>query len=707
MADFGGRYKLVKALGEGAMGMVWLALDEELQGRRVAIKVMKSHLVQNPEGVARFQQELGLAARMQHPNIVTVFTSGVENGTPFMVMEYLQGHDLTRVPDGWGATEIARAGRETCAALAYAHGRNVVHRDIKPSNLFVCGTGLVKVTDFGVGKALTESNADMPGTFAGTPLYMAPEQWLGKPATFAIDIWATGCTLYALLSGKLPREYSLPVEYIEAAKRRERVRHLKDVAGQVPSWLAEAVMAMLEPDPAARPTAAGCQTLLSGPSARPRPAPELQARPIPEPASQPERPGPQRPSQGHAAEPKPSMGQGQPPYSTVSIRRDHAPQRPERTFPSPTARSQAPWPEELATPVRRTRHQPYRWPVVLAAVITAAASLGVLCVFLLDRHAGTSWSATASLAATFDPAGGGNAALAPDADILAVGTTEDNASNNLPAGGITYLWNTKTRKVIAALADPRSSGVQSVAFGPGGTTLAAGDWNGTIYLWNIKTGKITAALADPGSSGVQSVAFGPGGTTLAAVDHNGTAYLWDIKTRKVAAALADPGGGVVQSVAFAPGGTTLATGDQNGTTYLRNIKTGKITAALADPGSSGVQSVAFGPGGTTLAAGDHNYSTYVWNTTTGKIITTLTVRSYSTNVESVAFDAVGGHSTILATMDLYGVHLWNITTGQIIANLTDPESGGLSSLSVGPGGATLAIGSGGGVYLWNITIRKS
>jgi len=263
MGDFGGRYRLVKLLGAGGMGEVWLALDEQLGGRRVAIKIMRSHMLSDQEGQLRFQREMQLASQMSHPNIMLVLTSGTDHGAPFMVMEHLEGHDLRKVPPGLGASDVARIGRETCAALSYAHDHGVVHRDITPGNLFLCNTGVVKVTDFGIAKALTGSKLTQSGTLVGTLPYMAPEQWLGEPATFSIDVWATGCVLYLLLSGKLPRDYPTAAEYVAAAVRGERAALPTGTAG-VPSWLADAVAAMLEPDPRRRPTAAECVRLLSG-----------------------------------------------------------------------------------------------------------------------------------------------------------------------------------------------------------------------------------------------------------------------------------------------------------------------------------------------------------------------------------------------------------------------------------------------------------
>ncbi len=279
MGDFGGRYRQVRLLGTGGMGEVWLALDVELGERPVAVKRMHSRMLADAEGVARFQREMRLAARMQHPNIMTVFTTGTDNGVPFMVMEYLQGQDLGKAPRAWSAADVARVGRETCAALDYAHGMGVVHRDIKPGNLFLCDTGQVKVTDFGIARAVSGTSLTATGTLVGTLPYMAPEQWLGETAAFSNDIWAVGCVLYELLAGRPPRTYASPTEYMAAAARREPVPPLHRDAS-THSWLADAVMAMLEPDPRRRPDAAQCVRLLSGPPAQPQ-EPATVSRPVP------------------------------------------------------------------------------------------------------------------------------------------------------------------------------------------------------------------------------------------------------------------------------------------------------------------------------------------------------------------------------------------------------------------------------------------
>jgi hypothetical protein len=196
-----------------------------------------------------------------------------------MVMEYLEGQDLGNASRIWSAAEAARIGRDTCAALEYAHGMGVVHRDIKPGNLFLCDTGQVKVTDFGIAKAVSGTSLTATGTLVGTLPYMAPEQWLGEEAAFSNDVWAIGCVLYELLSGRPPRTYASPADYMAAAARREAVPPLQPAAS-TPAWLTDAVMAMLEADPRHRPSGAECVRLLSGPSA-PVQEPAAAERPVP------------------------------------------------------------------------------------------------------------------------------------------------------------------------------------------------------------------------------------------------------------------------------------------------------------------------------------------------------------------------------------------------------------------------------------------
>jgi eukaryotic-like serine/threonine-protein kinase len=272
VAKFGERYELIRRVGAGGMAEVWLAHDEELASRPVAIKIMHKHLLPNEDDVARFEREMRFAALMDHPNIVTVYTTGTCDGAPFLVMEYLRGHDLEKAPPGDDAELIAGIGRDICSGLAYAHREGVIHRDIKPANLFRCESGQVKITDFGVARAVGEtalSTAVLVGTFA----YMPPERWRGEPSAVSGDIWAAGCVLYRLISGRTPRLLPDVGHYAAAATRGDPVPDLRDITA-APDWLAGPVMAMLADDPAGRPTAGECVQALSS-TRFSTPSPEL------------------------------------------------------------------------------------------------------------------------------------------------------------------------------------------------------------------------------------------------------------------------------------------------------------------------------------------------------------------------------------------------------------------------------------------------
>jgi eukaryotic-like serine/threonine-protein kinase len=342
VANFGERYELIRQIGAGGMGEVWLAHDEQLAGRPVAIKIMHKHMLPNPGDVARFEREARIAASMDHPNIVTVYTTGNYLAAPYMVMEYLRGHDLERELPGGEAERVAAIGRDICAALGYAHGKGVIHRDIKPGNLFLCDTGQVKVTDFGIARAASGTTLSAAGVLVGTFAYLPPEQWHGAAPAFSNDVWAAGCVLYRLISGRLPRVFPDAAGYAAAALRGDPVPGLGAVAG-APAWLTAAVMAMLDPDPASRPTASDCVRLLSGmPSLASAPLrPSLGQLPLgqlalgPSPLGQPPL---GQPGAGWAAPGLAGAAAGQPP-DTVAMTQpvaagtaDNRPRRPGRVL---------------------------------------------------------------------------------------------------------------------------------------------------------------------------------------------------------------------------------------------------------------------------------------------------------------------------------------------------------------------------------------
>jgi serine/threonine-protein kinase len=209
--SFLGRYRLVKVLGQGAMGVVYEAEDARL-GRTVAIKsVLRSHMMEETTAVEfsrRFEREAQAAARLSHPNIVTVYDFGEHEDVAYIVMEFVRGRDLGQLfaaNEKFTLHDTVRIMGELLAALDVAHRQGVVHRDVKPANVLINGAGHVKLTDFGVARVTAAGqNRTMPGTLVGTPSYMSPEQILGMPVGSRADIFAAGVILYQFLTGQRP-----------------------------------------------------------------------------------------------------------------------------------------------------------------------------------------------------------------------------------------------------------------------------------------------------------------------------------------------------------------------------------------------------------------------------------------------------------------------------------------------------------------------
>jgi eukaryotic-like serine/threonine-protein kinase len=202
----GGRYRLVELLGQGGMATIYRARDNQLE-RDVAVKVLRPEYGADPDFIERFRHEAQSAASLNHPGIVAVHDYGTDPAGPFIVMELVEGEDLATIvrrtgalPPRAAARLVAQAGR----AVAAAHDRGFVHRDVKPGNILVTREGRVKVTDFGIARALSESTLTLPGTTLGSVHYFSPEQARGEMATPASDIYSLGIVLYELLTGRRP-----------------------------------------------------------------------------------------------------------------------------------------------------------------------------------------------------------------------------------------------------------------------------------------------------------------------------------------------------------------------------------------------------------------------------------------------------------------------------------------------------------------------
>ncbi len=209
---FGGRYRIEEKIGVGGMAEVYKAFDTTLD-RTVAVKVLHPQFAAEEDFVARFRREAQAAANLSQPNIVNIYDWGGENGSYYIVMEYLVGRNLKQIIADQGplapnlAADIAR---QVAAALQFAHKNGIVHRDIKPHNIVITDDGEVKVTDFGIARS-SASNVTQTGAILGTAQYISPEQAKGEEVGAATDIYSLGIVLYEMLTGRVPFDGDSPV----------------------------------------------------------------------------------------------------------------------------------------------------------------------------------------------------------------------------------------------------------------------------------------------------------------------------------------------------------------------------------------------------------------------------------------------------------------------------------------------------------------
>ena len=200
------RYLLRDKLATGGMGTVFIARDERL-GRDVAIKLLKESLADDPRFVERFRREARAAGALSHPSIANVFDYGEDDGKPFIVMELVRGRDLAWVLRDESRVPADRAvviAAQIADALEHAHAAGLIHRDIKPHNVIVSDEGRVKVTDFGIARAIGESTLTATGSVLGTAQYISPEQASGTQVGPASDVYSLGIVLYEMLTGAVP-----------------------------------------------------------------------------------------------------------------------------------------------------------------------------------------------------------------------------------------------------------------------------------------------------------------------------------------------------------------------------------------------------------------------------------------------------------------------------------------------------------------------
>jgi serine/threonine-protein kinase len=374
-----GRYEIGNRLGSGGMSNVYKATDTILE-RTVAVKILAEHLSDDERFVARFRREALAVAKLIHPNIVQVYDTGIDAGRHYIVMEYVEGRSGAQILQRQGPVDPEIAGEigiQACAGLDYAHRRGIIHRDVKPGNLMVVGGPVgggemtVKLTDFGIARAVEQTRITQVGSVVGTAAYLAPEQVRGEEATPATDVYALGVVLYQFLTGRLPYEGSSLAE-LAVRQQNETPLSPSTYDEEVPETLSGAVLRALEGDPhrryaSADELATGLRLGLEGEDVS-------------------------LPAEGEET-PRTSVLGGET-AATRHMGRDTA-QTEYRPAPSQTRRPEPRIPPPVAEPYRPAqppRRSPFsrfaRFVLALLTLILVAAAVAAAVIYATDRAAG-------------------------------------------------------------------------------------------------------------------------------------------------------------------------------------------------------------------------------------------------------------------------------------------------------------------------------
>jgi serine/threonine protein kinase/tetratricopeptide (TPR) repeat protein len=254
-SQLGARYRIESLLGRGGMGTVYKAYDKELD-RTVALKLLRSELIDDPVEMQRFKQELLLASKISHKNILRIHDLGEVPGLKFISMAYVEGEDLHHRLESQGRLPLDRTvniARQLCAALEAAHGEGVIHRDLKPQNVLLDGAGNAYVSDFGLARSIEAASAGMTrtGQVLGTPRYMSPEQVECKPLDQRSDLYSLGLIFYEMVTGDVPFKGDSALQLMYQ-RVKVKPKNPKLLNPELPDYLVRIILRCLERDPTKR-----------------------------------------------------------------------------------------------------------------------------------------------------------------------------------------------------------------------------------------------------------------------------------------------------------------------------------------------------------------------------------------------------------------------------------------------------------------------
>ncbi len=657
-------YTVVKKIGSGGMGDVYLAEDGKL-GRQVAIKLLPDNFTEDVDRVRRFEQEARAASALNHPNILTIYEIGQTGTTRYIATEYIDGETLRSKldQDNLPVNEALDIAVQCASALAAAHEAGVIHRDIKPENIMLRRDGLAKVLDFGLAKlverkeirvshdALTERHLETaPGIIMGTVQYMSPEQTRGHATDARTDIWSLGVVCYEMLAGRSPFRGENTADLIAEIVKTHPAA-LSQSISDVPERLDEIVAKALEKNPDERYQTA--KDLLIDLTRLKRKL-DLER--------EMER-------------------------STLGLR-DNTVESVKVTDPNRKPLESLSGTQYVLAGIKLHRGTSFWIFALIAALLLTSA-------FLARRY----WRIADPNEARFAYAT--NIRLAAEAlETSDLDSANQYLNATRPKKGEKdlrdfewgYLARLHAERMASQPITLKNEGwVNSVAFSADGKTLATG--SDTARLWDVSTGQQTAEFKGH-TKGLVSVAISPDGTKLATGSFDKTAKLWDIPTGQMLwTTIASTGTGLaVGGLVFSPDGNTLSGEDDDRKIMVWNVSTATETTPYLKFGKIGHQ-FAVSPDGKLLAAQTGAFSVTVFDIASGRKIVTIDAIGF---VKEVVF-APDSKSLLIAGSEKIA-KLWSLPSGKEVGTFKDVTGG----LAFSPNGKTIAMCIKDTIKLWDV-----
>jgi WD40 repeat protein len=697
---------IVLAVGEeiarGGMGRVVRAHDRKL-GREVAIKEI---LAPGPDQVRRFDREIRITARLQHPAIVTLYSAGRwPDGRRFLEMRYYAGRPLqevvrgTRTPD----ERLALLPRiiTVVEALAYAHGQGIIHRDLKPSNVLCGEFGETVVIDWGVAKDLNQPSSDVSvetrepkerdetaaGTVLGTPSYMAPEQAEAHAVDTRADVYALGAMLYHVLAGEPPYVADTARDVIAAVKKGPPPSLAQRAPQAPPELLAIVAHAMARHPNDRYPNAAAMAEDLrrfhTGQLVASHRYTSVQLL--------------GRWLRRHRVLVASSLAT----LATAAIIGAVAVSRLVRANAETRAQADLVSQKNLQIQAQQqTDHTQYLQSLQLLATQALAtgndekAAAYLVPVYAEHRDDPGVRFMVARAMASIDPLErtlAGHAGALRGASYSPDGTRIVTASDDHSA----RIWDAATGALITTLTG-HTMAVWSAVYSPDGTRVLTASEDGTLRVWDAATGHQLLQLTPPIKGNFYSAAFSPDGSRIVGAGLPGTVWVWNAATGAVVQSLPTQGH-MIWSVAWSPDGTLIGAAMNEGNALLWHATDGSLLGQLKGPGDP-FQSIAFSPDSTMVLTASADGQARVYDAASGALIQTL--KAGSDSLGAAAFCA-GGSLVVTACFDS-NLKLWDARSGLPLATLAGSKGPARSAICNPAGTEMVSTGLESVARVWRI-----